>query len=208
MLRRLWGWTLLDQLCQDVRYALRGMRRSPGFTSVAILSLALGIGANTAIFSLMYTVTLRSLPVSHPEQLVELLQQYPREPRMNAWSRSSYEHYRDHARAFFSAITGAALQNNARLEIEGSEPASGAAEYVLENYFPELGLQPALGRLIGPADEPCHHWISVDAETTSSKPSPSRSSTATPPLPSPPASACEGPHPVAEPRPQTRPPPA
>ncbi len=61
----------------DLRYALRGMRRSPGFTTVAAMSLALGVGANTAIFSIVETAMLRMLPVSHPEQLVELLQKYP-----------------------------------------------------------------------------------------------------------------------------------
>jgi hypothetical protein len=55
----------------DIRYAFRLMRRSPGFTAVVVLSLALGIGANTAIFSLFYTIVMRALPVAHPEQLVE-----------------------------------------------------------------------------------------------------------------------------------------
>ena len=66
-------------LWKDIRYALRLMRRSPGFTAVAVLSLALGIGANTAIYSLFYTVMLRQLPVEHPEQLVELVRDSPSE---------------------------------------------------------------------------------------------------------------------------------
>src|SRR5262249_12556698 len=68
--RDMWGWSSLGGLWQDARYALRGMRRSPGFTAVAVVSLGLGIGANTAIFSLIETVMLRMLPVRHPEQLV------------------------------------------------------------------------------------------------------------------------------------------
>jgi len=152
--REVWGWTAIQQASQDLRYALRGMRRSPGFTAVAIASLALGIGANTAIFSLMYTVMLRALPVSHPEQLVELLQKYPGEPRGNGWwSRKSFEYYRDNNHVF-SAITGMSIDNVARLQSAGAEPETKVSEFVLENYFTELGIQPVLGRMIGPKDDP------------------------------------------------------
>src|SRR5262249_55470587 len=70
--REMWGWISLEQLWQDLRYALRAMRRSPAVTAVAVTSLALGIGANSAIFSLIDTVMLRNLPVADPEQLVLL----------------------------------------------------------------------------------------------------------------------------------------
>ena len=75
-------------MLQDIRYALRVMGRSRAFTALVVLSLALGIGANTAIFSLIDTLMLRMLPVDHPEQLVEMLHQFPQpgEPRMNGYS--------------------------------------------------------------------------------------------------------------------------
>src|SRR5271154_799494 len=75
--REMWGWGSLERLFQDLRYALRQLARNPGFASVAILSLALGIGANTAIFSMIDHVMLRSLPVSHPEELTVMLGRRP-----------------------------------------------------------------------------------------------------------------------------------
>lgn len=152
--RSMWGWRFLEEIPQDVRYSLRGMRRSPGVTAVIVASLALGIGANTAIFSLVYSVMLRSLPVANPEQLVELLQKYPGEPRGNGyWPPRSYEYYRDQNHVF-SGLTGTAIDNAARVQVEGSEVEAAVAEYVTGNYFSLLGVQPALGRLIGPEHDP------------------------------------------------------
>src|SRR5258708_31365256 len=132
----------------DIRYALRMMRRSPTFTAVAILSLALGTGANTAIFSLINTVMLRMLPVQEPRQLVELLQKYPGEPRGNGYfTFQSYEHYRDHNHVFSGLI---ATSGPARVKVHADETAFG--EYVTGNFFPVLGIKPAIGRLIGPDD--------------------------------------------------------
>src|SRR5437764_3438289 len=68
--RAMWTWTLWEQLAQDIRYGLRTMAANPLFTAMAVLSLALGIGANTAIYSFMDAILLRSLPVQHPGQLV------------------------------------------------------------------------------------------------------------------------------------------
>src|SRR5437879_7446428 len=70
--RAAWGWSILEQFGQDLRYAFRTMLNNPGFTTTAVLSLALGIGANTAIFSLIDALMLRWLPVRHPQELVQL----------------------------------------------------------------------------------------------------------------------------------------
>jgi predicted permease len=141
---------MLESLWQDARYALRGMRRSPVFAAVAVVSLALGIGANTAIFSLISALILRPLPVEHPGQLVEFLVHYPGDPALNNFSWASYEHFRDNSHAF-SALTG---MNNARFNVRGDalepEVVDGAA--VVGNFFQVLGLKPAIGRLIAPED--------------------------------------------------------
>ncbi len=70
--REAWGWTWIERLGQDLRYAVRTMRQSPGFTATAVLSLALGIGANTAIFTLIDALMLRWLPVRDPQELVQV----------------------------------------------------------------------------------------------------------------------------------------
>ena len=146
-------WTSLETLRQDVRYALRMMRRTPGFTSVALLSLALGIGANTAIFTLINSLMLRMLPVRAPEQLVELLEKYPGEPRGSYFSWASYEYYRDHNHVF-SALLAATGPAKLTVRGEGFESAPMNGLRISGTFFPVLGLRPAIGRLIGPEDDP------------------------------------------------------
>lgn len=114
--------------------------------------MALGIGANTAVFSLINTLMLRLLPVRKPGQLVELLQHYPGEPRGNGyWSVSSYQYYRTHNHVF-SGLTAASGRSDLRVRGEGleAETVNGAA--ATGNFFPVLRLNPAIGRLIEPAD--------------------------------------------------------
>ena len=142
----------LDNVWQDVRYAARIMRRSPGFTIVAVLSLALGAGANTAVFSLIDTLMLRLLPVRDPGQLVELLQHYPGEPRGNGfWSWPGYEYYRDHNHVFSGLIAGSTPASFS-VRGEGLEPETVIGQSVSANFFSVLGVKPAAGRLIGPDD--------------------------------------------------------
>ena len=133
----------LATLTQDVRYALRMMRRAPGFTAIALLSLGLGIGANTAIFSLIHTLMLRLLPVRDPQQLVELLNKYPGEPHVNGFSWQSYLHFRDRNHALTALIGSAPAHLIVRAE--GLDPEIVDCEYVVSNFFPVLGAAPALG---------------------------------------------------------------
>ncbi len=144
----------MHMIWNDIRFAFRLMRRSPGFTTVAMLSLALAIGANTAIFSLFYTIVLRALPVAHPEQLVEFLQNHPDQPRSSSyWEWESYQLFRDHNRVF-SAITGMSFDNLAPVRIPGVETETLIEENALGSYFHVLGLKPAIGRFFGLEDVP------------------------------------------------------
>jgi putative ABC transport system permease protein len=138
----------------DVRYALRLMRRNPAFTAVAVLSLAFGIGANTAIYSLFYTIMLHPLPVDHPEQLVQLVRNSPQEYHWAGYfGWEKYEHFRDRNHVF-SGITGMSFNNLSMVQVPGSDAEILIKERVPGNYFHVLGLNSAIGRLIGPEDVP------------------------------------------------------
>ena len=129
----MWRWNSIEQLLQDVLYALRMMRRSPGFTAVAVLSLALGIGANTAIFSLIKTVMLSMLPVREPRQLVELLTKYPGQDRWNTFSWQAYGHMRDHNHVFSDLIAVSNRNYSSFFHVrgEGLEPERVDGAYVV-----------------------------------------------------------------------------
>jgi predicted permease len=134
----------------NLRYALRTLRRSPGFTAVAVLSLALGIGANTAIFSLVDALMLRTLPVREPHRLVELLRRFPGEPALNAFPWKLYEFLRENNSSFSSVIATGGHNLSVRSGNQGAERVSAA--YVTADFFPTLGMSAAMGHLIGPAD--------------------------------------------------------
>ena len=144
------GLRWFDDLRGDLRYAARMLARNPGFTCVAVLSLALGIGANTAIFSLVNAVLLKTLPVSHPERLFFVDNTGGKSRGANAPPYPCYERLRDHNRYF----SGIAAFDAVRLKvtIDGvQEQISG--QYASGDYFPVLGLRPAYGRLLTPSDD-------------------------------------------------------
>ena len=140
-------------MLRDVRHAFRILAHNRGFAAIAILSLALGIGANTAIFTLIDAVLLRSLPVRDPQQLV-VLARNPDDPSMS-FNYPDYRYIRDHNRSYAGVIAtnggGAALAFGVPAE-GGGRAEIAAAAMVSGNYFDVLGVTPAAGRLFTPDD--------------------------------------------------------
>lgn len=146
-----------ETLWQDVRYALRLLRRSPAFTAVALLSLALGIGANTAIFELLDAVRLRSLPVSRPEEFVEVRISNATHGRTGNFSaRHSmltgpiWARLQNHPELFSTLFAWAAT----RFDVSDSGESRGVdGVWVSGSFFDALSVRPVLGRLVQPSDD-------------------------------------------------------
>lgn len=151
--RDMWGWTSLEWLWQDVRYGLRLMAKEPGFTAVAVLTLAIGIGANTAVFSLVNTLVLR--PFYPDIQHLIVLEDVPAAMRgQNLTYRMSYPKYqawRQHREIFESL--GAMYGQGPSLTGLG-EPQRIQAAFVSSEFLPTLGISPVIGRGFRPEDEP------------------------------------------------------
>ena len=156
--REMRSFALLETFWQDLRYGARLLRKSPMFTLVAVVTLALGIGANTAIFSLTYQVLLKNLPVPHPEELVVL-----RSPGFKEGGTSSdgdyaasfsYPIYKDLRERSGQVFAGLLARFAVGLSVSGQGPSERASgELVSGNYFEVLSVNPALGRIFGPEDE-------------------------------------------------------
>jgi putative ABC transport system permease protein len=133
----------MTSLFQDLKYALRSLRKSPGFTAVAVLTLALGIGANTAVFTVVNSVLLTPLPYPHPEQLVVLWEaKDPARQATNVVNPDNYLDWRERARSF----TGLAAMSWTELTFTGDAPEVIPGRGVTPNFFDVLGVAPARGR--------------------------------------------------------------
>ena len=142
------GVSFFESTWQDLSSAARRLRKSPGFTAIAVLSLALGIGANTAIFSLVDAVLLRSLPVEEPEEIHALRVVRP-ESSLTFFSYPAYREIRES-----EVFSGAIARRIAPASLlVGGQPQRGVVEAVSGNYFSVLGVTPALGRLLTDNDD-------------------------------------------------------
>jgi ABC-type antimicrobial peptide transport system permease subunit len=164
--RQMWGWTPVEDMARDVRYALRLLTRAPLLPAVAVLSLALSIGANTAIFSLADAVIFRDLPVHEPAALVQVRGVHQRGVS-TIYSYPLYQDIRDRTRAFSSTVCAGSwaivepitlvLPNESRREMRVRFTA------VSGNYFDALGIQPVIGRTFTPDEDraPGAHPVAV-----------------------------------------------
>ena len=148
------GSLLMERLWQDLRYSARTLRKSPGFTAVAVLSLALGIGANTAIFSLLNAVVLRLLPLRDPEQLVQFTYTFPKAGpnNWNSWfGYPQFERFREQSKTL-SGIFGGTGIGRVNIRFRGTSVLARGDAYT-DNFFSVLGVTPQSGRLFSAGED-------------------------------------------------------
>ena len=136
-------------LAQNFRFALRRLKNNPGFTVVAVITLALGIGANTAMFSIVNAVLLRPLPYRDPQRLVLLAEHWPQFPRLSL-SYPNYKDWRDQSHSFEAV---GAVRNNLVTMTGGGEAERLASQNITANLFDMLGIKPELGRGFSDAED-------------------------------------------------------
>src|SRR5689334_21495535 len=160
--RATWGWTAFEQLGQDIRYAIRTLSKSRTFTIAAVVSLALGIGANTLLYTLTDAILLRALPVSDPQTLVRMTWRTPEPENHGTGSHDSavrsptagytngvfayaaFELFDRHDQIFSSVFAYQRTRSISLTVQDQTVPAAG--EYVSGNYFRGLGIVPSAGR--------------------------------------------------------------
>jgi predicted permease len=155
----------MENLFKDIRYGLRGLLKRKGFAAIAVLTLALGIGANTAIFTLVNAVMLKSLPVEKPEELVLFsdttsegtsLEDSPRTGQWQRFSYVSYEYFRDHNQSFQDLAafrSGESTLSVRQVDAQANAAALASGHLVTGNYFSVLGVRAARGRVLTPDDD-------------------------------------------------------
>ena len=151
--REMWGWTAVERFLQDLSYAFRQMRRNPGFTATAVLSLALGLGAATVMFSIVNGVLLEPLAFQDPARLYVARTIPPPEAHLTSDFPVNARHFhewREHCRACESV---ALIQMDDLTLIGSGEPVKLPALHVSSNFFATLGIHPALGRDFLPEEE-------------------------------------------------------
>jgi putative ABC transport system permease protein len=141
----------MHTLIQDLRYGLRMLRKNPGFTAVALLALALGIGANTAFFSVVYGVLLKPLPYAHGKELVVLQQDFPKANAMNVgFSVKELQDYREQAKSLAQIEE---YHQMSFILLDGQQPDEVRTGVVSSHFFDLLGIKPYLGRFFTSADD-------------------------------------------------------
>jgi predicted permease len=149
--QEMWGWTFVGSVWQDVRFGLRQLGRSTGFTVVAVLTLALGIGANTAVFSLINAALLRMLPVRNPQELMQFNEIDPAFGKNEVLSYRAFQLFQ-HETQDFSSIIAFANVTDLDVDVNGyGQIANGMV--VSGNYFSTLGVSAILGRTIDSMDD-------------------------------------------------------
>jgi len=156
-----WGWRWLEDFVQDVRFGARMLRQNPGFTIIAVTTLALGIGVNTAIFTLAHAVLLRSLPVAKPEQLYNFgandncCVMRGMQDNFTLFSVPLYEHLRDYSPEFEDVVAFPSFVSTLAVRRAGASelPDPYIGELVTGNYFEMFGVRAFAGRMIAKEDD-------------------------------------------------------
>lgn len=142
--REAWGWNWLDHLVQDIRYGLRMLRKNPAFAAVAVIALGLGIGANTALFSVVYGVLLKPLPYAQGQDLVVLHQEFSKAGDENVlFSVKEINDYREQTKALAEVEE---YHQMSFILLDDHEPSQVRTGVVSAHFFDMLGLKPYLGR--------------------------------------------------------------
>jgi putative ABC transport system permease protein len=166
--REVWSMVWLEQLWQDIRFGLRMLVKNPGFTAIAVLTLALGIGVNSTIFSVVSTMLLRKPPVHDPDRLMMLFSRNKAAQRSSEADRSpvsplDFLDWRAQATSFSGIAAASNFGNQSHVTLSGgSEPERVPSAQVSANYFEVLGVSPVLGRGFLPGeDQPGHDRVAL-----------------------------------------------